>query len=88
MLVASMSGLLQLPVGSVCASDFRVLRPLSEGGMGAVYVVEQLSTGRKRALKVMQPGLVSQDKLRERFTQEARVGATTGGPPRRSTRRR
>ena len=31
--------------GVVFARDYRVVRPLSEGGMGAVYVVEQLSTG-------------------------------------------
>jgi len=43
--------------------------------MGAVYVAEQLSTGRKRALKLMHPSLVSDAKLRERFEQEARVGA-------------
>ncbi len=43
--------------------------------MGAVYVAEQLSTGRRRALKLMHPSLVSDTKLRERFEQEARVGA-------------
>ncbi len=43
--------------------------------MGAVYVAEQLSTGKSRALKVMHPGLVSDVRLRERFSQEARFGA-------------
>ena len=33
----------ELPPGTVFANDFRVVRPLSEGGMGAVFVVEQLS---------------------------------------------
>lgn len=46
-----------LASGSVFAGDFRIVRPLAEGGMGAVYVAEQLSTGRQRALKVMQPSL-------------------------------
>lgn len=43
--------------------------------MGSVFVVEQLSTGARRALKLMHPALVSSPKLRERFEQEARVGA-------------
>ncbi len=68
----------QLPAGSVFAQDYRVERPLAQGGMGAVYVVEQLSTGRKRALKVMHPRLVHDPKNRARFAQEARVGAWIG----------
>jgi len=43
--------------------------------MGAVYVAEQLSTGRLRALKVMKAGLVADKKSRRRFLDEARVGA-------------
>src|SRR5438046_2332621 len=46
-----MSSLVQLSEGMVFAGDFRVVRPLSAGGMGAVYVVEQVSTGMQRALK-------------------------------------
>ncbi len=64
-----------LEVDSVFAKDYRVLRPLDEGGMGVVYVVEQISTGESRALKVMQPHLVSDAKTRERFLQEAKVRA-------------
>ena len=70
-----MSGLLQLGPGSIFAGDFRIERPLGEGGMGAVYVVEQLSTGKSRALKIMQPQMLADDRLRQRFVQEARVGA-------------
>src|SRR5580704_9061611 len=62
-------------VGNVFARDYRVERPLSEGGMGALYVVEQLSTGSRRALKLMHPQLVQDARLRQRFEQEARVGA-------------
>jgi len=43
--------------------------------MGSIYVVDQLSTGRKRALKLMHPDLVKDEKLRERFAQEARIGS-------------
>ena len=65
----------ELAPGTIFANDFRVVRPLSEGGMGAVFVVEQLSTGAQRALKVMRHEIVADAGLRDRFLQEARVGA-------------
>lgn len=65
--------MLVLEPDSVFATDYRVVRPLSEGGMGAVYLVEQISTGNQRALKVMHEHLVQDGKLRGRFVQEARV---------------
>jgi formylglycine-generating enzyme required for sulfatase activity len=70
-----MSGTLELREGAVFAGDFRVVRPLSRGGMGAVYVVEQLSTGSRRALKLMLPDLAQDESFRARFAQEARIGA-------------
>jgi serine/threonine protein kinase len=65
----------QLEPGSLFAGDFRVLRRLGAGGMGALYVVEQVSTRAQRALKLMQPELVSDVRLRQRFEQEATVGS-------------
>ncbi|HEX2733893.1 MAG TPA: protein kinase [Polyangiaceae bacterium] len=64
-----------LTPGSVFAGQFRVVRPLAEGGMGAVYVAEQLSTGKQRALKVMQPMLLGDARSRERFELEATVAS-------------
>ncbi len=64
-----------LQPGQLVGGDFRVMRLLGEGGMGSVYVAEQLSTGAQRALKVMHPSVVAMPGLRERFVQEARVGA-------------
>ena len=58
---------------TVFARDYRVVRPLAEGGMGAVYVVEQLSTSEARALKIMHPSLVGDASSRARFDREARV---------------
>jgi tRNA A-37 threonylcarbamoyl transferase component Bud32 len=65
----------KLVAGVVFGGDFRVVSPLSEGGMGAVYVVEQLSTSKRRALKLMRTDLVTDDGMRQRFVQEARIGA-------------
>ncbi len=61
---------------AVLGGDFRVERPLAEGGMGGVYLAQQLSTGLPRALKVMHPTLVSDPAMRDRFAQEARIGGT------------
>lgn len=70
-----MPGIVTLQSGALFAKDFRVARKLSEGGMGAVYVVEQISTGRERALKLMHPELTQDASLRAKFVQEARIGA-------------
>ena len=65
-----------LPPGTTFANEYRIVRPLASGGMGSVYVAEQLSTGKQRALKLMHAELAWDAKLRERFVQEARVGAS------------
>jgi tRNA A-37 threonylcarbamoyl transferase component Bud32 len=61
--------------GTIVGRDFRVVRPLAKGGMGSVYVAEQLSTGKQRALKLMRADLVSDDRSFRRFEEEARIGA-------------
>lgn len=68
-------GMYALRPGTIFADEYRVIGPLSEGGMGAVYAVEQASTGKKRALKTMHVRLVHDPMLRERFRQESRVGS-------------
>jgi tRNA A-37 threonylcarbamoyl transferase component Bud32 len=67
---------LSVEPGTIFARDFLVERALAEGGMGAVYVARQISTGRLRALKLMQPELVQNDDLRRRFLLEAKIGAS------------
>ncbi|WP_437840551.1 serine/threonine-protein kinase [Sorangium sp. So ce1153] len=64
-----------LSPGTVLGGDFRIVRPLSQGGMGAVLVAEQISTGKPRAVKLMHAQLAQDPRFRERFEQEARVGA-------------
>lgn len=70
-----MAEVLQLAVGTIFAGDYRIVLPLAEGGMGALYLADQLSTGNRRVLKLMQPQLVSDQRLRERFALEARIGS-------------
>jgi serine/threonine protein kinase len=63
-------------VGQIVGGDFRILAPLGQGGMGAVFVAEQTSTGRRRAIKIMRAELLSDPRWSERFAQEARIGAS------------
>jgi serine/threonine protein kinase len=65
----------QLAEGTIIGEDFVVARRLGRGGMGAVYEVQQKSTGKLRALKVMH-GVIGLDAtMQRRFEQEAKVGA-------------
>lgn len=68
-------GLPKLSRGQVLGDDFKVERLVGAGGMGAIYLARQLSTGRKRALKLMRVDFANDPKLRERFAQEASVGS-------------
>jgi formylglycine-generating enzyme required for sulfatase activity/tRNA A-37 threonylcarbamoyl transferase component Bud32 len=63
----------ELEPGSIFGRDFRIVKALRAGGMGAVYVAFQISTGKERALKVMAPELASDPATRERFVLEAQA---------------
>ncbi len=69
-----------IAVGSVYAGDFRILRSLAKGGMGAVYEADQISTGRRRALKVMRVRGALDAGVRDRFLREARASAMVDSP--------
>jgi len=61
------------PDSLVLDGRFRVIRPIGSGGMGDVYLGEQVSLGRKVAIKVLHHDLHTQHGMLERFKREARL---------------
>jgi serine/threonine protein kinase/Tfp pilus assembly protein PilF len=60
------------PAQPTAIGRYRILRLLGEGGMGVVYEAEQEQPRRTVALKVIKPGLAS-DELLRRFEQESQA---------------
>src|SRR5579864_2151002 len=53
--------------------DFRIVREIGHGGMGVVYEAEQVSLGRRVALKVLPPNRLADDRQKRRFEREAKA---------------
>src|SRR5262249_41110534 len=62
-------------IGQTIRGRFRVLRKLGEGGMGVVYLADQLSFHRRGALKVIHGYYTRDEEFTKRFQREARLAA-------------
>jgi Protein kinase domain len=61
-------------------TGYRIEAQVGRGGMGEVYRAEQLSLGRKVALKILRPDLAADDRFRRRFLHESRIAAAIDHP--------
>ena len=61
-------------------AGYRLERLLGRGGMGLVYLAEDLRLGRKVALKLLAPELAEDERFRERFLRESRLAASLDHP--------
>jgi serine/threonine protein kinase/WD40 repeat protein/Tfp pilus assembly protein PilF len=55
--------------------DYLIVREIGHGGMGVVYEAEQISLGRRVALKLLPPQMLDHALNRQRFEREARAAA-------------
>ncbi|HEY3241908.1 MAG TPA: serine/threonine-protein kinase, partial [Phycisphaerae bacterium] len=65
----------ELPQHAGVLGDFRIIREIGRGGMGIVYEAEQVSLGRRVALKVLPFAAVLDSKQLQRFKNEAQAAA-------------
>jgi len=66
-------------IGEVLGS-YRVIAKLGAGGMGTVWVAEHQLLGSRAAIKVLLPDLSKQDKIVQRFFDEARAATRIRDP--------
>jgi non-specific serine/threonine protein kinase len=66
-------------IGSEIAG-YRLDSLISRGGMGVVYIAEDVRMGRKVALKLLAADLVDEERFRERFLRESRTAAGIDHP--------
>jgi serine/threonine protein kinase len=61
-------------------SHYKILKEIGRGGMGEVYLAEDLKLKRKTVLKFLQAQLTADEEVLERFEREAQAAAALNHP--------
>ena len=79
-LLDSGSTVQSLSEGMLLSDRFRILGFLARGGMGEVYVAEDMELRERVALKTIRPELVQDDRILERFKREVHLAKQVTHP--------
>ena len=71
---------MSLPPGTLLGNYRVVIAPIGAGGMGEVFLAEDIRLQRRVALKLIAPALTRDESRRQRFLQEARLAASIDHP--------
>ena len=66
--------------GEVIDGRYKIIEPLGEGGMGAVFIVEHVHMRKRMALKVLRAEMVQSEEIIARFEREAMAAAHIDHP--------
>ncbi len=72
--------MVDLVASGTLIAHYRVVSPLGQGGMGAVYLADDTRLGRRVALKVLPPEFAADPDRMHRFVQEARLASALTHP--------
>jgi YVTN family beta-propeller protein len=68
------------PTLGTTIAGYRLERLIGRGGMGVVYLADDIALGRKVAVKVLASGLTEDQRFRDRFLRESRLAASLDHP--------
>ena len=69
-----------IQVGQILRERYQLKRMLASGGMGRVFLVEDIKYGGQYALKALHPWVVQNDNITRRFIQEFKLTETLSHP--------